>query len=318
MKRISLDYVIVSFLDSYEFPLREATRKQVWWDAEENKKKGRDVTVIIVDHHAPLKTIDEIDILYLTPGEFCKKKIAAQEIHYLTGCIVPNLFTIVTTKSSRKYLTLVDGFMFGSSKYWMRKFISKFMPLLFEEIRVYSQHQKKLLGYGNLVKPYLPKLKVPDLPKNKKPTVLYMGHVSKSKGFDIIIPAIQRFLEQDRLNQFVLANNMIEVSPVYMEKIDELIKKYPDQIIMKGVIDPAEELRKAWVYIYPFIEARGTMAFPLSLYESLQCGTPFVACDISANAEFFDKKYLIEPGNANQLYEKINYFINERKNTTDI
>jgi len=60
------------------------------------------------------------------------------------------------------------------------------------------------------------------------------------------------------------------------------------------------------------------MAFPLSLYEAQQCGTPFVACDVSANAEFFDKKYLIETGNERQLCLKIKEFINERENQGNI
>ena len=314
----SLDYLLVSFLDSFDFPLREATRKQIWWEALEHQKEGRKVTIIIVDHHAERSANEGIDIMFLSLKEFCKQRFSARQVHYLTGSIVPNLLSIITIKSQQKRLTLVDGYMYGTDKYLMRKLISKFIPFLFDEVNVFSQHQQRLLGYGSIIQPHLPKLTVPDLPKSKNPTVFYMGHISKNKGFDAIIPAIQKFLKIDSNHEFVLANNMIEVSSEYMGKINVLLQEFPTQITIKGVINPAEELKKAWVYIYPFIEPRGTMAFPLSLYESLQCGTPFVACDISANAEFFDKKYLIEPGNAEQLYEKIIYFVNERKNKENI
>ena len=140
-----------------------------------------------------------------------------------------------------------------------------------------------------------------------------MGHISAIKGFDIIIPAIDRLLEEDKNITFTIANNMIHIEDKYQKAVKELKEKHPNQIVIKGIVNPIEELSKHWVYIYPFIKAYGTMSFPLSLYESLKCGTPFIACNVSANAEFFDTKYLIEPS-AEQLYNRIKYFINERDN----
>ena len=145
-----------------------------------------------------------------------------------------------------------------------------------------------------------------------------MGHISKSKGFDAIIPAMRRLLSENPDVRFVVANNMIQGDGEYLDMVKALVNDFPEQVITKGVVNPLEELKKAWVYIYPFNTPMGTMAFALSLYEAEQCGTPFVACNVGGNAEFFDAKYLIEPGNENQLYDKIVFFINERKNTTNL
>lgn len=312
------DYVIISFLSNFQFPLREATRKQVWWEALKKKEEGYNLAVFIVDHSDVGRVVDGIAIEFLSPGELCKKKVKANHVHYLTGSIIPFLMTVLFIRAGNKILTLTDGFMFGADKYVMRRCISKVLPLLFNEVRVFCKYQQNLLGYGTVIKPHLPTIKKTNVSKSKNPSILYMGHISKAKGFDSIIPAIGRLLRENPSYKFVVANNMIEVSHEYMDKIQELIDTYPNQIETKGIVVPEEELTKCWVYIYPFIEPRGTMAFPLSLYESLQCGTPFVACNVGGNSEFFDAKYLIEPGNENQLYDKIVFFINERKNSTNI
>lgn len=308
-------YCIVSFLDSFDFPLREATRKQVWWEAKNAKKQGKDVNIYIIDHDAESVVKDGITIKFVSAKNLCKSNLRADEVNYLTGSVIPNLLSIVFVKSKKKILTLTDGYMFGANKYWMRKTISKILPIFFDEICIYSRYQKQLLGYGKIVSPHKPQLLIPDIPKSDYPSILYMGHISKSKGFDAIIIALSRLLGENSSYEFVIANNMIEVSKEYMDKVQMLIDKYPNQIIIKGIVNPLEELKRSWVYIYPFIEARGTMAFPLSLYEAEQCGTPFIACDISSNSEFFDKKNLIEPNNADQLYDRIKNFIHERENS---
>ena len=55
------------------------------------------------------------------------------------------------------------------------------------------------------------------------------------------------------------------------------------------------------------------MAYTLSLYEAEQCHTPYVACDVGANKEFFKTDFLINVDDEDEMVKKIKYFINERK-----
>lgn len=255
---------------------------------------------------------------------FIKKKsivsIKADYIHCLTGSVSVWLPLFKFLKGDKKVLTLTDGWMLGNKRGGIRRLIAQRIFHYFDEVRTFSNYQKDLLKDPRIivVKPHLPQLQIPTTPKEKVPTVLYMGHLSKTKGFDSIIPAMERLMDENPSLRFVVANNMIQGDEFYINTIKQLNKDYPGQVIIKGVVDPLVELKKAWVYIYPFNTPMGTMAFPLSLYESEQCGTPFVACNISANAEFFDEKFLIEPDNVDQLYERIKHFINEGKNSFNI
>ena len=87
---------------------------------------------------------------------------------------------------------------------------------------------------------------------------------------------------------------------------------------MKGIVDPIEELTKAWIYLYPFKKPLGTMAYALSLYEAECCGIDYIACDVGANKEFFNRKNLIEVGNSDQMSSRIIQILNERKTKINI
>lgn len=304
---------IVSFLDSFEFPLREATRKQVWWHACAMSANNSKVTVYIVGPKGKSLIKDGINIKFIKLSEIIH--IKADKLYCITGSVLLSfpIFLFKRVARNKSFITLTDGDMFGKTKRRLRKFTAKILPLMFGTVQVFSEYQKNRLRLSKIsvIRPYLPDIK-PMGKKSLNPSILYMGHITAIKGFDFIIPAIKRLLNEDNKISFTIANNMIHVEEKYLKAIDDLKKLYPNQIINKGIIDPIEELSKHWVYIYPFTTAYGTMSFPLSLYESLKCGTPFVACNVSANAEFFDNKYLIEP-NEDDLYNRIKCFINERK-----
>lgn len=314
------NYQIVSFLDSFDFPLREATRKEVWWEAEERREEGYDVTIVVVGATRQPAVVEKDGIKLTFIGNKQIVSLKADVIHCLTGSVSIWLPLFKKVKAPCKILTLTDGWMLSNSRIWLRKIVAKRLFRYFDIVSVYSEFQKRILNDNRVtvIEPHLPHLSIPSVKRTKSPTVLYMGHISKSKGFDIIVPAMRNILSENAQIQFVVANNMIQGDAEYLQMVKTLSVHYPNQVVIKGVVDPLEELKKAWVYIYPFNTPMGTMAFPLSLYEAQQCGTPFVACDVSANAEFFDKKYLIETGNERQLYIKIKEFIHERENKGNI
>ena len=162
--------------------------------------------------------------------------------------------------------------------------------------------------------PILPNIKVDStFKRSSNPSLLYMGHLSYFKGVDTIILAFKKLIKEIPDLTLIIANNSIRGDKELIDEVSMLKKKYPANIIIKGIVDPIEELSRAWVYLYPFKDAIGTMAYALSLYEAEQCKTPYIACNVGANKEFFNNDYLINVNDEKEMVKKIKYFINERK-----
>jgi len=299
-------YVICTFVDSFEFPLREALRKQVWWRAKE-KQKDYEVEIIVYNHNTTKSIVkDDIKISFINKNEISQYKIVADYIDYITTIV--ELRSIFALKAKGyKTLTLCDGYPLGENKILLRKVIIQLLPYIFKKIYVFSNYQKKVLNLEQieLIKPLLPTIIKKNIEKYKEPTLLYMGHLSYFKGVDTLIEAY-KILKNDIGNlNLIIANNMVRGDKKLLEEVQNLQQQFPENVSIKGVIDPIEELSKAWIYIYPFIKPGGTMSFALSLYESQQCNTPFIACDIGANAEFFGKTSLIKPHSIENMVQKV-------------
>jgi len=120
-----------------------------------------------------------------------------------------------------------------------------------------------------------------------------MGHLSFFKGVDTILKAFRQIIRVYPDSHLVIANNSVRGDKELLEEVERLRREFPNNLVVKGVVNPIEELTSCWVYLYPFKEAIGTMAFAMSLHEAEVCGTPYVACDVGANSEFFDIERLI-------------------------
>ena len=97
------------------------------------------------------------------------------------------------------------------------------------------------------------------------------------KNSDIVLTIADNTISNDQLCKDLLS--------IHMQKWDN--------IKLKGVVNPFEELSKCWVYLYPFNTPHGTMAFAMSIYEASTIGKPVIACDIGSNREFFPNINLI-------------------------
>jgi glycosyltransferase involved in cell wall biosynthesis len=305
-------YVICTFLNSFEFPVREAIRKQILWKAKE-KQKLYDVSIVIFGNTKKSIVYEKIKIIFLDKKRISSYKITADYIDYMTTIVEFRSILSIFSKG-KKTISLYDGYPLGEDKVFLRKLVSKLFPLLFSEIYVLSDYQKNILGIDKIKKisPFLPVINKLDLPKHKNPTLLYMGHISYFKGVDIILESyITLKKEIDNLD-LIIANNMISGDSKLIEKVKKLKELYPDSIIIKGIVDPEVELSQAWIYLYPFLKPGGTMAFALSLYESQECGTPFIACDIGSNSEFFSKESLISNCKKDEMVIKIKKIFKEK------
>lgn len=313
-------YTLLSILDSLVFPLHEALAKQLWWLAQKKRKEGFDVSIILLSENNGGFTKDGIVVEYRDKKRIRPLRIKSDYIHFINSVVSPGLFTIVFSKGY-KILTLTDGYIWGRPGEHLRKFLGKLLPFVFDEIELYSNYQKKMLGIktAKVVSPVWPVINnEKKYDRDENPTILYMGHLSSFKGVDTIIRAFRELVPEFPKLKWIIANNMVRADGELIEQIDELRDAYPDNIVIKGIVDPIEELSKTWVYVYPFKEPGGTMAYPLSLYESLKCNTPFIACDVGANAELFGKKYLISPDDHKEMAARLRVFFHERINSKNL
>lgn len=312
-------YNIVSRLKDFEFPMREATRKQIWWFANQKAKNGYKVNIIILSNSNSTYLKDGIKISIRNRWLWFPD-VKADKIQFITGSIsIWLLFGFFFR--GEKTLKLTDGDMFGTSFVFIRRLISKLVPFIYKKIIVFSSYQKERLNIKDVIieKPILPKITI-----NKKhkryllPTLLYMGHLSYFKGVDTILESFKYLVNIIPNITLIIADNSIQQDLTLANEVRTLKNKYSKNIILKGIVDPIEELTKAWIYLYPFKKPLGTMAYALSLYEAECCGIDYIACDVGANKEFFNRKNLIEVGNSDQMSSRIIQILNERKTKINI
>jgi glycosyltransferase involved in cell wall biosynthesis len=308
-------YIICTFVDSFKFPLREALRKQVWWSAKEKKKYGHEVEIIIFGKSSNIVVYEGIRIVFLDKNRLLSYFLKAERVDFIVTIIELRLLMSIFIRGVHT-VTICDGYPLGEDKIFLRKLILKFLPYLFFKINVYSKFQKRVLSLKNakIIKPILPIIKKNNFKRHESPTLLYMGHISQFKGVDAIISAYTFLRNKDSNLNLIIANNMVRGEPELIKKVNKLKNLYPGNVTIKGVVDPVEELSKAWIYLYPFKKPGGTMAFALSLYESEQCNTPYIACNVGSNAEFFNNNYLVHCDDFHHMANKIRQILNDEYN----
>jgi len=80
--------------------------------------------------------------------------------------------------------------------------------------------------------------------------------------------------------------------------------EFPTRVHLKGKVDPYAELGQAHLLLHPLQQQAGTFAFPMTLYEALICGTPFLSSDLDGLNEFFDPAFLCPPGDVGVFCER--------------
>jgi glycosyltransferase involved in cell wall biosynthesis len=312
-------FVIISRLESFDFPLYEATRKQIWWNAKKRQTEGYSVSIVLLSDFNKKFTNENIDIEFVNRW-FWNPFIAADKIQFITGSVsIWLLFSFLFR--GKKTVTLTDGNMFGEKFIKLRKVIVKLLPLLYDEIIVYSNYQFNRLNIKKTIikTPLLPSINIDSKIKRADiPTLLYMGHLSYFKGVDTIINSFKEIINEFPNLILIIANNSIRGDEDLINEVTTLKQTYPNNITFKGVVDPIKELSEAWVYLYPFKKAMGTMSFALSLYEAEICNVPYIACDVGANKEFFNSDNLISVNDSTAMSKKIRQFIYDRENKKNL
>src|SRR3989344_3446709 len=298
---------IIYYVHDLQFPLREGIRKQTWWLAQAMHKEGHQVEIISTISKGNKRIIKEgIPITYLKPWR--AKRISADVVHYLihpTPMLIPLL---LLAKAKSQYLTIHDGAL---NLFWKRiwwPFLSPLIEAKINKITLQTKYQQHLLQKSSLkipaikIAPLLPLSQKKVRKKSNVPTLLFMSHLHPSKGIMEVLKAFTLVRKQLPRIQLIIADSGITRNKEiyrYIQKINR------GDIVLKNVVNPEEELAKAWVYLYPLNTARETFSIPLSLIEAIQTKTPYISTSVGGIPEYFDSKSLVPPRNPKLLAEKI-------------
>ena len=289
---------IISVFEDFSFPLYEAQRKQLWWLAKELKKRGRDVRVVCFCKNIyKIETFfkENIEVKKIPKNYFWNYKVKSKIIHYVGLPCLRSLLVFLFSKYESGFITVTEANILGGYGHILFYFMTKIMQKRVNKFFVYSDFQlgilKKYVDVDKIQKifPYLDFIGKKKK-KSKNPRLLFMSHLSSFKGINEVLQAFMILRKKYRDMELVIADSGLnkKSSGFYCRNVNV------PGIIWKGVVNPAEELSEAWIYLYPIKSIRGTMAVPLSLLEAMYSGTLFVSTAIGGLPEYFPKEYLLK------------------------
>lgn len=301
---------ITYYVHDLRFPLREGYRKEAWFLAKEAKLNGYEVEILSSFKKRKVIIKDGIKIRY---GKWliCKSNI----IHYIsqpTPFIIPSL---LFSKAKKQVMSVFEGYLNG---FWKRPwdfFLSWLVNKKIDIITLQTDFQIRLFKKTKLnveikkIPPMIPVLSC-NIKKSKTPSLLFMSHMDPLKGINEVINAFLIVRKKIEGLKLIVADSGLTKKTRIFERIKKVNK---EDIILKTIVDPQEELSKAWIYLYPVQSAKETFSVPLSLIESIQVGTPYISTKVGGIPEYFDERSLVKPKNPLVLAEKIIEFIENPK-----
>ncbi len=284
---------ITYYVHDLTFPLREGVRKQAWWLAQAMKKRGHDVSIVCTSSQRKKIIVEGIPIAYGSALGIAS--LQTDVIHYIshpTPLIIPLL---LRARARKQVMTLFDGYLNG---FWKRPWsglVSRLVSKKVHSITLQTEYQKKLFtsakidAHVHTIPPIIPSFKRKGK-KSKKASLLFMTHLHPLKGIYEVLGAYDFLAPQFPGLVLTIANSGITHHSAVLQ---EIRRRDDKNIILKTVVDPAEELSHAWVYLYPIQSAQETFSVPLSLIESIQVKTPWISCDVGGLREYFDAPFLL-------------------------
>ncbi|MDH3892454.1 MAG: glycosyltransferase family 1 protein [candidate division Zixibacteria bacterium] len=314
--------LLASAQEDFEFPLAEAARKQLFETARCHRADGHDVRILIVTGNLNREFVEEGIPIRLTTkrnlmrlGPWCR---LSDGVHYFGTVGWIALIVALLMRSRTRTLTATDGGLFSTGgRVGLRRWLARRFHRCYQQFHTYTEYQRELLlalspcfkTKLKTVRPILMEPPVTPTEKAKQPTILYMGHLSKFKGVDIVMKVFRALAHELPNLNLTLACNGLTYDDNLEHSVHHLVDEYPTRVTLKGKVDVFAEIGRSHLLIYPIRAHSGTFAVPLSLYESLCCGTPFLSSRLEGVAEYFDDYFLCPPGNADQFIEKARRFL---------
>lgn len=309
--------MLASAQEDFEFPLAEAARKQLFETARRRRDDGHKVRILVVTPNQNEQFVQEDIPIRLTTkrnlirlGPWCRR---SDHVTYFGTIGLIALIVATLMRSRTRTFTATDGGVFSTGgRVGLRRWIGRWFHRRYQQFQIYTEHQRELLvalspHYSSKLKKIRPILiEPPSTPsqKTKHPTILYMGHLSRFKGVDIVMEVFRALTDEMPRLSLILASNGLTYDDNMEPAVRRLVDEYPSRVRLKGKVDVFTEIGRSHLLIYPIRSHSGTFAVPLSLYESLCCGTPFLSSRLAGVAEYFDDYFLCTPGDTDQFVEK--------------
>lgn len=309
--------LLASAQEDFEFPLAEAARKQLFETAQRRRSDGHEVRILVatpnlnkqfVQDGIPIKLTTKWNLIRL--GPWCRR---SDSVHYFGTIGLIALIISMLMRSRNRIFTATDGSVFSTGgRAGLRRWLGHWFHECYQQFQIYTDHQRELLvtlspQYGAKLKKVRPiLLEPPATPpqKTEHPTILYMGHLSRFKGVDIVMEVFRTLAPEMPDLKLVLASNGLTYDDNLDLDVRRLVDEYPSRVTLKGKVDIVTEIGRSHLLIYPIRSHSGTFAVPLSLYECLCCGTPFLSSRLSGVAEYFDDYFLCPPGDTDQFVKR--------------
>ena len=312
-----LKTLVITAQSSFDLPLAEATRKQAVELTKIYMSSNSSAELLVIN---PDKTnvleYENVRISIVTlSGLFCALNFVKKfnRIHYIGALGYKALFIgmVAILLSKSRVITLTDGGVYSiKNRPFFRSFSSNLLVILYQKIFIYTEYQKLLLCKSlffckNKFYFTYPLLTMSAMNSRwgawnseeaESIDILYMGHLSMFKGVDIVLHVFEHLSQKMNNVCLVLALNGLAEDEELRKRLEMLKVNFPHRVIEKGKVNPLVELSRSSLYIYPVKQHSGTHAFPFSLYESMQCATPFVSTKLDGFAEYFDDFFLVEAG----------------------
>ena len=314
--------IIASAQEDFAFPLAEAARKQILARARQVMGEGGEAQIVLATCGDESQETRHGVPLTLTSGRRFGAVLGDVDGDILEYWGVPGRFAWTAARSRRhahKALVLTDGGVFSVGRnVGLRRLLAAPVFRRYDRIGVFTYHQAEIVAQ---VEPRVADRLVPLRPLlgplsnrphrrlSSTPTMLFMGHPSYFKGIDLVIMAFRRLANEFGDLRLVVADNGLGDGQVWRQKLRWLKEEYPNRVFLKGKVNPEAELLRASVLLSPLRQVAGTFAFPLSLYESLICGTPFLTSRLPGIEEFFDDQFLTTPGDLEALVTRTRTFL---------
>ncbi len=282
-------------------------------------------------------------ITLISPDKYNFIKRIKQKTDYLHLFGAPSIettLTLIFSKYKKSIITIYDGDIgsFEKNKIFMKLFKKIFFKKI-DLIITTSKYQKELLLKKlkdkqlqkivekkiKIIPPILIEEKTLIRTKEKKEQktkknrreknrILYMSSIKKHKGITLLLYSIKKIIEEDKINiKVVIANsNFSNPEKKILDEIKKIKKKHPKNIILKGTINPEEELKKAEIYFYVFKKLNGTFGVPLSLIEAEKQNTKYLSSKFKSLEEYFEKKMLVKP-KKEEVYKKLKDMLKNKK-----
>jgi glycosyltransferase involved in cell wall biosynthesis len=309
-----------------KFPLREGIRKELFWHAINMKKEGYNVEIMCFhkrqDFLKPPKLEIFNDIPVRSISHLSLPFVKFDILHIFGFLNRYSLSLLLRKRYNKAFMTVFDGGLhnFNSSllrnKLYLR-LIGKFTTKLI----VQTKFQKMLLKGSikqkkiSILPPLFPDNFKQLENKSKFPSLLFMSSIIPQTGLDKILSFFPDLVKlYPNITLTVADSGHYGSDKEIFHALKKLKMQFPENIILKKVINPEIELSKAWIYLYPFQNPSDTFSVPISLFEATKTNTLFLSSNIGGVSEYFNPLFLVNPKSKAEIKAKLLFLLENYKN----